>query len=226
MPVATYFCIVPLKAHSKLRPIIWIVQIINQLFFMKTLLFSENVKILRENEGLKQANMLDIIGFPRSTWNNYERGASMPNVEDLIKISHFFGVLESDLLHTEVAESDMHELYNRYMALQNQPFKIGNTPRAKAFKTYFEAFFIAIPGIVNPDLVTESVTNDVTNATKKPKKGMDYPIGTDLDKPLILNEPRRVVYISHNADEKTRIAHVERALEDISVILQRYLQHK
>src|SRR6185369_7391046 len=74
---------------------------------MEVSIFAQNVKKLRENKGYKQADMLTAIGFPRSTWNNYETGKSKPSFDDLIKISEYFGVSESDLLHTEITDAHL-----------------------------------------------------------------------------------------------------------------------
>ena len=71
------------------------------------LCFAQNVKYLREKNGLKQSEMLDFVGFPQSTWNNYEKGKSMPNVADLIKLSQKFDILESDLLHSDLSKGNL-----------------------------------------------------------------------------------------------------------------------
>ena len=78
------------------------------------LFFAKNLKFLRELKGIKQADMLDLCGFKQSTWNGYERGVSTPNIDDLIRISDFFKVPESDLLHTELNEKNLQLMYRRY----------------------------------------------------------------------------------------------------------------
>lgn len=64
-------------------------------------LFAKNTKYLREAMKLKQADMLAACGFKQSTWGGYERGATFPSVGDLITICKFFGVSETDMLHTD-----------------------------------------------------------------------------------------------------------------------------
>lgn len=76
---------------------------------METTFFGENLRVLRENKQLKQHEMLEQIGFPQSTWNNYEKGKSFPNFKDLIKISQYFGVTESDLIHGKIQLVDNSE---------------------------------------------------------------------------------------------------------------------
>lgn len=63
-----------------------------------------NLKWLREQRGLRQSNIPGSVGFKSSTWNNYERGVSKPGLDDLIKISKYFGVSETELLHVDLSE--------------------------------------------------------------------------------------------------------------------------
>lgn len=83
---------------------------------MKNIFFGKNLKILREEMGLKQSQMLDIIGFNQTTWNNYELGKSFPKFLDLIKISKFFDKNEYDLIHTDLQKvsfvQNLHEEKN------------------------------------------------------------------------------------------------------------------
>jgi transcriptional regulator with XRE-family HTH domain len=76
---------------------------------MQSLLFSKNLKYLRENKGLKQHEMLTAIGFKQSTWNGYETGKSFPNFKDLIKLSHYFGIPETDLIHNDLVKVGVKE---------------------------------------------------------------------------------------------------------------------
>jgi len=70
------------------------------------LIFAENIKYLREEIlRIPQAEIPDAIGFSRTTWSGYERAASVPSLEDLVKISQLFGISEYDLLHTELNET-------------------------------------------------------------------------------------------------------------------------
>lgn len=69
--------------------------------------FAKNLRILREQKGLKQSDMQSEIGFPQSTWNNYERGKSKPAFDDLIKIAQYFDIAESDIIHTDFSYPDL-----------------------------------------------------------------------------------------------------------------------
>ena len=65
-----------------------------------------NLKYLREQKGLKQSDLKAVMGFKSTTWNNYEKGVSKPGLDDLIKISKYFGYSESEILHKNLATRD------------------------------------------------------------------------------------------------------------------------
>lgn len=73
---------------------------------MKPLFFSSNLKTLRKNTGLSQAQFIENVGIKRTTWNGYETGNSYPNLSDFIKIADYFRVSTEDLLHKDL--SDVH----------------------------------------------------------------------------------------------------------------------
>jgi transcriptional regulator with XRE-family HTH domain len=54
---------------------------------------------LRINLNLTQAEISDRLGFSRTTWTNYEGEVSTPSISDLIAMSKFFHINETDLLH-------------------------------------------------------------------------------------------------------------------------------
>jgi len=64
--------------------------------------FGNNLRFLRKSKNLKTSETLVNIGFKPSQWSNYENEISFPKFLDLIKISKYFGVKESDLIHTDL----------------------------------------------------------------------------------------------------------------------------
>lgn len=66
--------------------------------------FSRNIRFLRQQAGLTQADIERKLEIKRSTWNNYESGLSKPYVEVLIGIAKFFDVAEGDLLHLDLSK--------------------------------------------------------------------------------------------------------------------------
>ena len=66
--------------------------------------FSKNIRFLRNRIGLNQAEMLDHLGFPRTTWSSYENGVSQPDIDGLLRIASFFGISATELLVEDLKE--------------------------------------------------------------------------------------------------------------------------
>lgn len=70
-------------------------------------LFDKNIRYLRKQKELSQAELCASIGFKQSTWSNYENGTSKPNFEDLIKIINYFEISASDLLQVDLSKGNL-----------------------------------------------------------------------------------------------------------------------
>jgi transcriptional regulator with XRE-family HTH domain len=64
--------------------------------------FARNIRFLRTQSGLRQAEMLDKIGVARTTWSSYENNVSQPDIEGLLKIACFFGITVTELLEVDM----------------------------------------------------------------------------------------------------------------------------
>lgn len=61
--------------------------------------FSKNLLYLRSKKSMTLAELAKETGFSTSQLNNYELGTSYPKFLDLIKISSYFAISESELIH-------------------------------------------------------------------------------------------------------------------------------
>ncbi len=71
----------------------------------KNIFFGENLNYLRQKKSLTLQEISDLLGFSRSQWNNYECKTSYPKFLDLIKISKYFDISETDLIHCDLRNS-------------------------------------------------------------------------------------------------------------------------
>ena len=71
--------------------------------------FGKNIQFLTKVKGMNQGNMLDAIGFKRTTWNAYANEKSFPKFEDLVKIAEYFGINETDLIHTDLSNVQLNK---------------------------------------------------------------------------------------------------------------------
>lgn len=65
--------------------------------------FSSNMQHLRKSRGLTQSEIHAGTGIERTTWSNYERGKSFPNLQLFNEIVNFFGVSADDLLNSDLS---------------------------------------------------------------------------------------------------------------------------
>lgn len=75
--------------------------------------FGKNLRYLREKQQFTQDEIAPLIGFTKSTWSNYENGASQPSLEGLIKISNYFGISLDELIFADVPSHDNHAVKQR-----------------------------------------------------------------------------------------------------------------
>lgn len=69
--------------------------------------FSVNLKYLREQRKMTQAELSADSGFSRTSWNNYENSLSTPNLGDFVKIAKYFDISETDLLHVDLSKGNL-----------------------------------------------------------------------------------------------------------------------
>jgi transcriptional regulator with XRE-family HTH domain len=69
--------------------------------------FSANLKYLRQTKGVTQAEIEASTGIERTTWSNYERGKSYPNLKLFHTIANFFGIPEDDLLNSDLSHVNL-----------------------------------------------------------------------------------------------------------------------
>ncbi|WP_310594082.1 helix-turn-helix transcriptional regulator [Flavobacterium sp.] len=65
-------------------------------------LFPEKLVFFKVKKKLTLTKIASELGFSPSQWNNYELGFSFPKFLDLIKISKYFEISESILIHTDI----------------------------------------------------------------------------------------------------------------------------
>lgn len=91
--------------------------------------FKKNISYLRNEKSMTLKEISANAGFSTSQWNNYELGFSFPKFLDLIKISKYFDVSESDLIHVDlqikkITEEIITKEENNIITLQNKLIKI------------------------------------------------------------------------------------------------------
>jgi len=66
-----------------------------------------NLRFLRMQKAISQAETARGLGFSKTKYNNYESGVSKPGLDDFVKISAFFGVPGDDILHKDLSAGNL-----------------------------------------------------------------------------------------------------------------------
>lgn len=76
-------------------------------------LFKNNIAFLRKKGDLKQKEVAESLSVGFTTWSDYERGRSEPDISTLIQISEYFRVSLDILLKEDVQLLDDNVLYQK-----------------------------------------------------------------------------------------------------------------
>ncbi|HGH8367752.1 TPA: helix-turn-helix domain-containing protein, partial [Streptococcus pyogenes] len=60
-------------------------------------IFSTNLNMLMAKKNIKQIDIHNKLGIPKSTITGYVKGRSLPTAGNVQKLADFFGVLKSDI---------------------------------------------------------------------------------------------------------------------------------
>lgn len=75
----------------------------------------ENVRRLREERGLTQAELASRLGVTRGSISQWENGISAPRMGVIEQMSALFGVKKSDLIEDYIPSDSPNDLKNRTM---------------------------------------------------------------------------------------------------------------
>lgn len=83
--------------------------------------FSENLKALREKDGITQEQLAEQMNVSRQTISKWESGASMPELDKLVQLTELFhctmdGILKGDLNLDSQKESQLYDRHGNQVA--------------------------------------------------------------------------------------------------------------
>lgn len=133
--------------------------------------FAKNIKYLRKKNGYKINEMIEVLGFKPSTWNGYELGTSQPYIDGIIKISEFFKIAESDLLHTDLEENaslinnEKAEIKQDERMPKRMPKRMPNYPKRQ--------HYVKQDIVVNEDEMPYQSKDDIIKTLSAAVKGLE-----------------------------------------------------
>lgn len=94
-------------------------------------IFSQNLNRIMKNKGVRQIDLHNNLGIPKSTITGYVKGYSMPTFGNIQKIADYLNVKKSDLdprfsanssaLKTDTEPIPIEDLKNRFMTFDGKP---------------------------------------------------------------------------------------------------------
>jgi len=71
------------------------------------LLFGKNLRFLRKEKGLNQAEIAEIVEKGDGTISNWEKGLAEPSFSEIGEISKYFGISMSDILFVDLSNASL-----------------------------------------------------------------------------------------------------------------------
>lgn len=110
-------------------------------------IFSQNLNRIMKEKGVRQIDLHNNLGIPKSTITGYVKGYSMPTLGNIQKIADYLNVKKSDLdprfsanssaLKTDTEPIPVEDLKNRFMTFDGKPLTEDDL---KAIQTIIEVY--------------------------------------------------------------------------------------
>lgn len=94
-------------------------------------MFSDNLKALRESQGLYRKGFAELLGLKTTTYQSYESGKSEPSVMGLCKLADFFGISIDELVGHAPPEAANREESDRLAMLSSLARQLGKEDQEK-----------------------------------------------------------------------------------------------
>lgn len=110
--------------------------------------FSNRLKDLRIQKGLKQKEIANALGFTTATYNRYEKGVSMPKADNILALANFFDVSPDFLLYGSNYNTSQKKQHNNNL-LELYP----TVENIEKYPEYFDYLKDSIVKILNESVV-------------------------------------------------------------------------
>jgi transcriptional regulator with XRE-family HTH domain len=71
---------------------------------MNNIFFPKNLSFLRRAKGLNQNTIGELVGKKLAAVSSWEKGASQPSINDLVKISEYFNITPGDMISIDLED--------------------------------------------------------------------------------------------------------------------------
>lgn len=100
-------------------------------FCVRSTMFPEKIKALRESRGLYQKDIAALLELGQNSYSNYETGRAEPSIANLCKLADFFGISIDELVgHIQPRTTDSEEA-DRLAILSSLARQLGREDQEK-----------------------------------------------------------------------------------------------
>lgn len=117
------------------------------------MMFHHNLKYLRHKKQLSQQAFAEMLGVPRTTYSEYEKGNTEPNLRLLIKMSSLLSVSLDQLINTDVSLENLEIFKDNELRILAMTMDADGRNHIELVETRAEAGYIN--GMTDPEYISD-----------------------------------------------------------------------
>lgn len=115
--------------------------------------FEEKLVILRKKKGLSQEQLANELEISRQAVSRWELGSTLPDADNLLKLSSLFGVSIDYLLHDEYeSDDDLPKLKQTHQNIRQKNEKDAKTNLIAGILWTFASICYVLSALINPNV--------------------------------------------------------------------------
>lgn len=116
-------------------------------------MLSQNLEYLRKKSKLSQVALAEALQIPRTTYIEYEKGRTEPNLSLLMKLSEFFNVSIDSLIKENVSHKDFEQIRNKDFKVLAMTVDVEGRNNIELVDSKAEAGYLT--ELANPEYIKE-----------------------------------------------------------------------
>ena len=116
-------------------------------------MFHQNLKILRHKKQLSQQLLAEALGIPRTTYSEYEKGNTEPNLKLLKRMSELFKISLDQLLTGDISLDNLEIFNNKELRILAMTMDSNGQNNIELVSTRAEAGYVS--GMSDPEYISD-----------------------------------------------------------------------
>lgn len=116
-------------------------------------MFHQNLKYLRQKSQLTQQAIADVLGIPRTTYSEYEKGNTEPSIKLLVRMADYYKVTADQLISQNISHNDLEVLRNKDVRVLATTVDGSGRSNIELVETRAEAGYVH--GLSDPEYIAD-----------------------------------------------------------------------